>query len=138
MSDDAGVWIRFVVAVLATWRITHLLANEDGPAGVIARLRARLNRSFAGNLMDCFGCMSLWVAILFAFYVAERPLDLVLIWLALSGAAFILERASPEPLVIHEIPETSEGEKNDGMLRSPTIRPEPAATDIKPEPGDRR
>src|SRR6266404_2410466 len=123
MSDDAGVGIRFVVAVLATWRITHLLAIEDGPAGVIARLRTRLNQSFAGNLMDCFGCMSLWVAMLLPFYIAERPLDLVLIWLALSGAAFLLERASPGPLVIRTIAEPSEGEPTHGMLRSPTIHP---------------
>src|SRR5262245_666034 len=43
---------RFVLAVLATWRLTHLLAREDGPAESLARLRAHLGSSLAGKLMD--------------------------------------------------------------------------------------
>jgi len=31
--------LRFGVAALATWRVTHLLAREDGPAAAIARVR---------------------------------------------------------------------------------------------------
>jgi len=118
--NEPSFWIRFVLAVLATWRVTHLLASEDGPADVIARLRARLASSAAGKLMDCFGCLSLWVAIPFAFYVGEGPLQWALAWLALSGAAFLLERASPEPLVIQPMPDPTK-ESDDGMLRSNTI-----------------
>ena len=36
--EDIGFWARLVLAVFATWRITNLLANEDGPADLIARL----------------------------------------------------------------------------------------------------
>src|SRR5215472_1364518 len=97
------IWIRFVLAVLATWRVTHLLANEDGPAHLIARLRLRLGESIAGSLMDCFNCLSLWVA---------APL-------ALSGAACLLERASEKPLLVeHPLP-ASEGD--DDVLRPTTI-----------------
>ena len=35
---------RLAVAALATWRLTHLLASEDGPGAVVARLRARAER----------------------------------------------------------------------------------------------
>jgi hypothetical protein len=116
--NASAFWIRFVLAVLATWRITHLLAREDGPADLIARLRRRLGDSFAGKMMDCFGCLSLWVAIPFAFFVGEGLLELTLSWLALSGAAFLLERASPEPLVIQQLPATTKEGANDGVLRS--------------------
>jgi len=43
----AGFWIRFVLAVLATWRVSHLLVSEDGPWNLLARLRQRLNRTCA-------------------------------------------------------------------------------------------
>ena len=42
MIGDAAFWARLVLAVLATWRLTHLLAREDGPADLVVRLRARL------------------------------------------------------------------------------------------------
>jgi hypothetical protein len=51
-----------VFGALATWRVTHLLAKEDGPANLVIRLRARLGDGFAGKLMDCFNCLSIWVA----------------------------------------------------------------------------
>jgi hypothetical protein len=87
-------WLRFVLAVLAVWRVTHLLAAEDGPGEVVARLRARLGAGLLGRLMDCFYCLSVWVAAPFAGFVAQRPVDLVVVWLALSGGASLLERAT--------------------------------------------
>jgi hypothetical protein len=83
--------LRFGVAALATWRVTHLLAREDGPAAAIARVRERLGASQLGELMDCFQCASVWVSIPFAFYVARKPADRIAAWLALSGAACLIE-----------------------------------------------
>lgn len=86
-------WLRFLLAVLATWRVTHLLAREDGPAGLVARIRMRLGESFAGKLMDCFYCLSLWVSAPAAFYVCRQwSWDVPLVWLALSGAACLSEK----------------------------------------------
>jgi Protein of unknown function (DUF1360) len=84
--------MRFVLAVLATWRVTHLLANEDGPADIIARLRGRFDDGLVGSLMDCFNCLSLWIAAPAAFLLSTRPLMWVISWLALSGGACLLER----------------------------------------------
>jgi hypothetical protein len=88
---------HFLLAVLATWRVTHLLANEDGPADVIFRLRRRLGDGFIGSLMDCFNCMSLWVAAPLALFVSTNPLVWAVSWLALSGAACLLERLGGAP-----------------------------------------
>jgi Protein of unknown function (DUF1360) len=90
VSDD--LVIRFGVAALATWRVTHLLAHEDGPGDVIVRARSKLGESRAGELMDCFQCLSLWVAAPFALPAARRPREAVPLWFALSGAACLLER----------------------------------------------
>jgi len=85
---------RFVLVSLAVWRVTHLLAEEDGPGDVIVRLRARLGDSIAGRAMDCFFCLSLWIAAPFAVLLAGGVLTWVVMWLALSGAACLLQRAT--------------------------------------------
>ncbi len=109
-------WGRLALAVFATWRVSHLLAAEDGPGGLVARLRRRLGDSFAGGLLDCFGCVSLWVAIPFAAAVADGLSAWVMAWLGVAGAAFVLERLGPAPLMVqpwrdtdHELLRTAEG-----------------------------
>jgi hypothetical protein len=108
--DPSQFWIRFVLAVLVTWRICHFMASEDGPGDVVVRFRQWLGGSRFGQLIDCFGCLSIWVAIPLAFFVADSPLNLVVTWLALSGAALLLERMRPEPLVIERAPEAPTGD----------------------------
>jgi hypothetical protein len=60
-----------LLGALAVWRITHLLANEDGPWDLILRLRTAVGSGFWGQMMDCFNCLSLWVALPFAFGMAD-------------------------------------------------------------------
>jgi hypothetical protein len=112
--------LRFVLAVLATWRVTHLLANEDGPADLIFRFRALLGQSLAGRLMDCFNCLSLWIAAPAALFVSRRPMEWLFTWLALSGGACLLERMVKEPVVVQPMPQSAEGEI-DNVLRSETF-----------------
>lgn len=119
---EYGVWIRLVLAALATWRITHLLAREDGPGDLIVRLRAHLGRSFAGRLMDCFYCLSLWAAAPLAFFVGRDAVGVLVAWPALSGAACLLERIGQQPVSIQPLPpqpgEEYQGENHD------VLRPE--------------
>lgn len=112
-------WIAFVLAVLATWRVTHLLSSEDGPGDLIFRLRAWLGKSRAGELMDCFYCLSIWVAVPAAFFVSRRPLQWVFSWLAISGAACLLERFADKEAVTQNAMQHGGG-FND-VLRSETI-----------------
>jgi|SRR5450755_2463416 hypothetical protein len=117
---EAEFWIKFVLASLATWRVTHLLAREDGPADLIVRLRARLGSSLAGTLMDCFKCLSLWIAAPAALFVTRSLLDWLFTWLALSGAACLLERLGQEPVEIQLMSEPIKGDSSH-VLRSETI-----------------
>lgn len=125
-----GLTFRFVLAVLATWRVTHLLANEDGPADIIVRFRKLLGRSLAGQLMDCFNCLSLWVAAPVAMFVSHRPLEWLLSWLAISGGACLLERLGRQPVSIQPQPERSEGDL-DHVLWT-----EPRSSESQPGAGD--
>ncbi len=98
------LWFRLLLVALAVWRVTHLLAAEDGPWDLVARLRARLGEGLLGRLMDCFYCLSLWIAAPAALITASGPQAWLVHWLALSAAACLLERwGSAEP-VIHALP----------------------------------
>ncbi len=110
MSGDLTGWLTFFLALLATWRVSHLLAAEDGPADVIFHLRKYLAESFFARLMDCFGCVSLWVALPLALFVTREPLELIVCWLALSGGAMLLERLNPEPVTIEPSSDPTEGD----------------------------
>jgi hypothetical protein len=98
MSD----WLRFLLAALAVWRLTHLLAREDGPSGVIATLRERLGDGFWGQLMDCPKCLSMWLAVPFVPFVGEGLVESLVSWLALSAVAVLLEERMGQPLLIDE------------------------------------
>jgi uncharacterized protein DUF1360 len=109
-------WLRFVLAVLASWRVSHLLAREDGPGAVLARLRRRLGDGAAGRLLDCFYCVSLWVAAPLALWLTRRPVAWLVTTLALSGGACLLERLGRQPVLIEPLP-TDAREGRDELLR---------------------
>lgn len=84
----------FTLSVLCVWRVTHLLQAEDGPADLLVRLRRMAGSGFAGKLLDCFYCLSLWVAAPLAYWVPETRLERLLWWPALSAGAILLERVT--------------------------------------------
>jgi hypothetical protein len=84
--------LRCVLVVLGTWRLAHLVAREDGPFDVIVRLRARVGDGAMGALMDCPHCLGLWIAMPFAWWLAETRGEWVVAWLGVSGGASFLQR----------------------------------------------
>jgi hypothetical protein len=87
----------FILGVLGVWRLTHLMNAEDGPWEVFVRLRGLAGPSIWGELLDCFYCLSLWVAAPFALLLTSNWREGLLLWLALSGGAILLERVSAPP-----------------------------------------
>jgi hypothetical protein len=95
-----------ILGILGVWRITHLLHAEDGPWNLLVKLRQSLG--FAGQVLDCFYCLSLWIAIPFALGVGQSWKERLLLWPALSGAAVLLQRAtSPEAAIYQEDKESN-------------------------------
>lgn len=82
--------IEFLICTLAVWRISHLFSQEDGPFDAVLKFRKLLGQGFFGSLLDCFYCLSVWVAIPFAVYLSRNWTEGIIIWLALSGAACLL------------------------------------------------
>lgn len=88
-----------LLGVLAVWRVTHLLHAEEGPWRLLERLRRSLGRGFWGQLLDCFYCSSLWVAVPGAWWIGSRFEQRLFLWLALSAGAILLERMTDRRVV---------------------------------------
>jgi len=102
---------RFAVAVLATWRVAHLLAREDGPGDVLVSLRRRVPGGF-GRMLDCVYCLSLWISAPVAIAIGRDVREIILLWLSLSAGAILLERVTAGAM-----PHYEEKEIDDELLR---------------------
>lgn len=107
-----------ILGILAVWRITHLLNAEDGPWDLFVRLRRLVGDSFWGSLLDCFYCLSLWIAAPVAYGLGSDWKQRLLLWPALSAGAILAERLSsnrdpdqPSPANFYE-----ESEENPDVL----------------------
>jgi hypothetical protein len=88
---------RFLIAALAVWRVTHMLAREDGPWDMLLRLRRNVGNGILKKLFSCFYCLSMWMALPFALFLNGSLSETLVGWLALSGASILLERLTREP-----------------------------------------
>jgi Protein of unknown function (DUF1360) len=83
---------KYLVLVIVTWRLTHLISAEDGPFDLIIKIRKLAGNSFFGKLMDCFYCLSIWMGLLAAFYVSRGAIEIIILCLYYSGASILLEK----------------------------------------------
>jgi hypothetical protein len=60
-------------------------------------LRRRAGSGLWGRLLDCFYCLSLWVAVPVALWVGVAWVERLVLWPALSGGAMLLQRAVNGP-----------------------------------------
>jgi len=93
----AAEFYWLLLGSLTVWRLTHLFNAEDGPGDLLVKLRRFVGNGFWGGLLDCFYCLSIWVAVPVAIYISENWLQRIVLCLAMSGAACLLERATAAP-----------------------------------------
>lgn len=158
---DWSPWFRLTLAVLATWRVSHLIAYEDGPFDVIVRLRQRAGNGVLGRLMDCPYCLSFWIAAPLALLlagdtgntgntgiagIAARAGAWCVAWLAISGGSSLLEKLSrsvpaPRQAAAESTILPLDGAHDDVMLRTETREgDDPSGPDVSvtPQPYDSR
>lgn len=80
-----------LLGTLAVWRVTHLLNAEDGPWNLLVKFRRVFGNGALGTLLDCFYCLSLWVAAPLAWWVGDGWKERLLLWPTLSGGAILLQ-----------------------------------------------
>lgn len=76
---------EFAVSALATWRLAHMLRYEAGPWDCLIELRECFGDSVIGKMLDCLGCLSIWLSLVWFTPLALRIL------LGLSAVAMFLE-----------------------------------------------
>jgi hypothetical protein len=81
-----------VLGILSVWRITHFFSAEDGPWDISYRLRRRAGQGFWGKLLDCFNCLSIWIALPFAYFIGKCWEEKGLLWLSFSAGAILLNQ----------------------------------------------
>jgi len=106
LADTSSVILLF--SIPAVWRVTHLLWGEDGPGDIVVRVRRLAGNGFFGRILDCFYCLSLWVAIPFAFAIGGSWSEQVITWFGLSGGAILLERLTTREVVPSTHTQTTE------------------------------
>lgn len=104
-------WIELAIYGLACFRLSVLLSEDDGPGHLILKLRSFLKRearehkavrkTYVQEGIECLRCTSVWIAVPVALYairrdylheVVLRGVDTLLLWMALSGIAVLLNR----------------------------------------------
>lgn len=86
--DGRMTLLTLLILILATWRISSLLTNEDGPYKILVRLR-KLTKAF-----DCLWCMSIWVGLLITGLYWYKPglVTLLCLPFALSAGGIAWEK----------------------------------------------
>lgn len=95
--------LELLLLSLATWRLSHMIAREDGPWDVLSRLRVRAGAWYdleagwrservLGRLLICPLCQSIWWACVLYIAAMLTPVVYpVAAVLAISGASCIIE-----------------------------------------------
>jgi hypothetical protein len=100
--------VDFLLLALATWRLTSLLVQEEGPWGIFVKLRYALGvrydeRSVAyglttlAALFTCMWCASVWTGLIVSTVYLISPLTArwISLPLALSAAVLLVNRMVP-------------------------------------------
>lgn len=85
-------WFQLVVLALATWRVSSLFVNEDGPLDIFSKLRFRVGiRSgayipygFFAGLLSCVWCFSIYAGAFWVVFYLLSPRIAILTAIALD------------------------------------------------------
>lgn len=79
-------WLSFIIKSLAVYRVSHMIAREDGPADILSKFRGNFEpTSNAGRGVNCPMCISFYLSFLIALPVENKVTKFITNALALSG-----------------------------------------------------
>lgn len=96
----------YLILALATWRISSLIVNEDGPGDIFTRLRVLAGVRYDGETFQqtadnviagafmCIWCMSIWVGLILmiAYSLLPQPTLWIATPLAFSAATIMVDQ----------------------------------------------
>lgn len=79
----------FLIAVLATHRVSRMIAIEEGPFSMFSWIRGKLDadqKTWLGRGISCIACVSFWVAGIIALLIGASWLE----WLGIAGGVVVI------------------------------------------------
>lgn len=76
--------LAVVIGAIAAYRVSYLITREEGPLGVFALLRERIDphqKTWVGRGLNCVLCVSFWVTLAVSIIIGVSWLE----WLAMAG-----------------------------------------------------
>lgn len=87
--------LTFIVATLATYRLSMALTEEEGPFSIFRAWRGAIDpdqTTWLGRGVNCLLCVSFWVALPFAALIEGDPWRIPLVWWAIAGSVVLIRR----------------------------------------------
>jgi len=95
--------MELIIVILATWRLSSLIAGEDGPWNIFLRLRLKLGFEYDKHSkliaktelakgMECPYCNSIWIASFLVLPLVSNPIEWLYYLLAVSAGAIIVDK----------------------------------------------
>lgn len=95
--------MKDLLLILATWRLSHLIAKEHEPTGILMKLRYKAgvrydehNEMISTNMLSkgilCMWCNSIWLGWFVALVAYRKPFA-VFYGLAYSSGAILIQEA---------------------------------------------
>ncbi len=91
-------WLLLALSTLAVWRLTTMLCRDAGPFNIMTAIRRLAYHLRLKTLVECFDCAAVWISIVFVLLVYRPQWTSIILILAVSGAASIIERLVSGPL----------------------------------------
>jgi hypothetical protein len=91
-------WLEFIVAALATYRISLMFTKEDGPAWIFAKIRRTPPKKSATHAwLTCIFCFSMTASAvicgaLWLIGIRQHWAAWVVVWCALSAVAICINQ----------------------------------------------
>jgi len=91
MSDFV---VYFTLSVLAVYRVSYMIANEDGPLDVFVFIREKAGqKNWIGRGLNCVLCISVWLAMIPAIIFFRSSFETtILYWFAIAGGVLVIHK----------------------------------------------
>lgn len=93
-------WLELIVLILVCYRLSRLIAIDEGPFSIFLKLRVKLGaydygnngqaQSNLGRGINCPHCIGLWIALPLALIASGIQWHTLLYWFAIAGGQSFL------------------------------------------------
>lgn len=93
--------IYWVFCAFAVYRVARMVALEEGPLGLFDKWRDAIGKaapdSWLSRGVNCPYCLSFWLALPAALWLATGGVQALVLWFSLAGGASYLQATEGEP-----------------------------------------